>query len=66
MANDNGFVSIAGVKVAVTEEIPIINKTEFEVNYFIQGHHVYHAIWQPKIGEELKVVMEPAANTQYL
>ena len=36
IANDNGFVSIAGVRVAVTEEIPIINTTEFEMNSFIQ------------------------------
>ena len=39
--------------------IPTINMIEFEVNSFIQGHHVYHSILQPKIGEELKVVMEP-------
>ena len=54
MANDNGFVSFAGA-----EEIPIINIIKFEVNSFVQGHHVYHSIWQLKIGEELKVVMEP-------
>ena len=44
IANENGFVSIAGVKVAVIEEMPIINTTEFEVNPFIQGHRVYHSI----------------------
>ena len=37
MANDNCFVSFSGVKVAETEEIPIINIFEFEVNSFIQG-----------------------------
>ena len=35
MANDNGFVSFAGVKEAVTDEIPIINIIEFKVNSFI-------------------------------
>ena len=54
MANENGLVSFAG-----SEEIPIINIIKFEKNSFIQGHHVYHSIWQPKIGEELKVVAEP-------
>ena len=48
MANENGFVSIAGVKVAVIEEMPFINTTDFEVKSFIQGHRVYHSIWQPK------------------
>ena len=60
MANDNCFVSIAGVKVAVTEEVPIINTIEFKVNSFIQGHHIYNSIQYPKTGEELKVVMEPS------
>ena len=46
MANNNGFIYIAGVKEAVTDEIPIINVTAFEVNYFIQGHHVYRSIWR--------------------
>ena len=48
MTNDDGSVSI-----------PIIKTTEFEVNSIIQGYPVYHSIWQPKTGEQLKVVTEP-------
>ena len=59
ISNDNSFDSIAGVKVAVVEEISISNTTEFEVNCFIQGYQVYLSISQAKIGEKLTAVMEP-------
>ena len=58
MADGNDFVYIAGNKIAVTEKIPIIVTTEMQFDSFIKGHHLYQSIWQPKIGEKLKAMIE--------
>ena len=33
---------------------------EYRVPFYIHGHHVYHKIWSPVIGERLLCEREPA------
>ena len=46
-------------KICFQEEIPIILITSVELGTYIKGHHVYKEIWNPKLGEELIVRIEP-------
>ena len=37
----------------------IILITSVEIGTYVKGHHVRKEVWHPKLGEELKVHIEP-------
>ena len=45
--------------IFLQDELPIVLITTLDLETFIKGHHVYKAIWTPKQGEQLDVLMEP-------
>ena len=46
-------------KIFNQEEVPVIVLKEFEIDTYVNGHHVYKDIWTPEIGENLDVQIEP-------
>ena len=41
------------------EEVPVIILKEFEMDTYVEGHHVYKDTWNPEIGESLDAQIKP-------
>ena len=44
------------------DKIPVISTTCLELETYIKGHHVYKAIWTPRLEEQLNIRMEPDSH----
>ena len=45
--------------ICLQNELPIIKLSEYKLDSYVKGYHVYKDIWKPNIGDVLKTEREP-------